>query len=732
MGNGNLAVIGMTLVLSVFVAMASVTVSAIVVNFPDPGLEAAIRDAIGQPIGDIHDTDLLGLTSLMTQSIVNLEGIQYCTGLMRLWLFGNKIRDISALSNLTKLANLYLSGDQIVDINALSNLANLTDLSLRGKHIVDISALSSLTKLTRLDLDGNQIVDISALSGLTKLTRLDLDNNQIVDISSLSGLINLKWLGLGDNQIIDISTLSGLINLEWLWLAGNKIYNIRVLASLTKLTWLSLGSNQIVDISALSGLASLTKLDLSNNQVRDILPFVNSVGINSGDNVDVRWNHLALILGSTDMQDIQVLINRGVTVIYKPQNPHTANAGPDQTVVLGHSVQLDGSESNNPDGISTTYAWEIVSSPNGDTIVLLNPDTINSTFAPDIAGQYITNLTVDYGNGETDSDTVLIIAVEAEELTITLSPAGWHMITLPGNLWVTRTEDGSEDLTCALSDNLDPCYVFYYNPEIGSYVIAPPSENIPYRAGMGFWIDTYVDDVTIDVVVQVATEVVEIPLQKGWNQIGDPFTFSVAVNTLKVRCEDTELSLTDAQVQGWVSAYLLGYDTESHGYMMIDSTTGCLQPWKGYWIRFYQDSCVLIIPPTECSSLSSVGRPMNLQELKAKEIELPPSPPRLKITEPPRGTRLKVDIITNPGNQGIWTVKIEGQGMELVRAIQLLIYNLAEEQVFAQEINARELECHMVDDTGALLANGIYFYQVWLKFASGWYRARMDKMVILR
>ena len=54
----------MALVLGFFVAMVSVSASAAVINFPDPGLEAAIRDAIEKPTGDIHDTDLIRLTFL--------------------------------------------------------------------------------------------------------------------------------------------------------------------------------------------------------------------------------------------------------------------------------------------------------------------------------------------------------------------------------------------------------------------------------------------------------------------------------------------------------------------------------------------------------------------------------------------------------------------------------------------------------------------------------------------
>jgi hypothetical protein len=89
-----------------------------------------------------------------------------------------------------------------------------------------------------------------------------------------------------------------------------------------------------------------------------------------------------------------------------------AEAGPDQTVALGHSVQLDGSGSNDPDTDPLTYAWEIVSNPGGSTTTLLNPDAVNPTFILDVAGQYIAKLTVDDGNGGTESDTVLVTAIE--------------------------------------------------------------------------------------------------------------------------------------------------------------------------------------------------------------------------------------------------------------------------------------------------------------------------------
>ena len=283
MSSGGLAVIGMALVLGVLVAIVSAPVSAVVVNFPDPALEAAIRDAIAKPTADIHDTDLIGLTSLDARfrSIINLEGIQYCPDLTELKLYGNEIVDISALSGLTNLTVLYLDNNQISDISVLSNLINLKTLTLSNNKIVDISALSGLTNLVQLlSLSKNEIVDISALLSLTNLMRLDLVDNRIVDISALSGLTNLTGLGLGDNEIVDISAISSLTNLKQIW--------------------------------------------LHDNQIRDLQTLVDNAGLSAGDWVDVRYNYLDLTPGSPDMLDIEALQGREVLVDFDPQTPHRA------------------------------------------------------------------------------------------------------------------------------------------------------------------------------------------------------------------------------------------------------------------------------------------------------------------------------------------------------------------------------------------------------------------------
>jgi hypothetical protein len=207
---------------------ATVATADGIVNFPDPNLEAAIRDELRMPTGDIYESDLARLTVLhaTNRGIIDLTGLEYCTNLTVLWLPLNEISDIAPLSSLTKLQSLYIGFNHIGDISALSSLTSLTILDLRYNEISNISALSSLTSADTFYLDANQISDISALSGLTSLTELWIGNNTISDISALSSTTGLTKLYLYENQISDVSPLvpnAGLSEGDWVNLRHNPL-----------------------------------------------------------------------------------------------------------------------------------------------------------------------------------------------------------------------------------------------------------------------------------------------------------------------------------------------------------------------------------------------------------------------------------------------------------------------------------------------------------------------------
>jgi hypothetical protein len=78
-------------------------------------------------------------------------------------------------------------------------------------------------------------------------------------------------------------------------------------------------------------------------------------------------------------------------------NPPVANAGPNQTVAVGATVQLNGSGSSDVDGDSLTYSWSIISAPPGSSATLANPNTVNPTFVADVPGSYVVQLIVNDG-----------------------------------------------------------------------------------------------------------------------------------------------------------------------------------------------------------------------------------------------------------------------------------------------------------------------------------------------
>lgn len=72
-----------------------------------------------------------------------------------------------------------------------------------------------------------------------------------------------------------------------------------------------------------------------------------------------------------------------------------AHAGPDQFVLTGQLVTLDGSGSTDANGDTLTYSWSLQSRPAGSTIVTVtDPTTSNPTFTPDLDGFYVVSLIV--------------------------------------------------------------------------------------------------------------------------------------------------------------------------------------------------------------------------------------------------------------------------------------------------------------------------------------------------
>ncbi|MFC1943080.1 leucine-rich repeat domain-containing protein [Chloroflexota bacterium] len=283
----------------------------IVVVFPDINLEVVIREATGIPTGDIHEGDLLSLTTLdgSGRGIIDLTGLEYCDNLTTLSLHSNQISDITPLQNLTSLVTLCLDVNQITDISATANLTNLTTLTLGKNRIGDISPLQNLTSLTNLALYTARINDISPLQNLTGLVTLYLDNNQITDISATANLTSLTWLDLDNNQISDIWATANLTNLTYLYLQGNQIIDIQAVVDNT-----GFGAGDIIDLTnnplSLHSIINLIPLLEAREVTVSYTPpeFVSPVNYNFGS-VELGSSSTAIVTIS-NLRDVDLVVTR--------------------------------------------------------------------------------------------------------------------------------------------------------------------------------------------------------------------------------------------------------------------------------------------------------------------------------------------------------------------------------------------------------------------------------------
>ncbi len=104
------------------------------------------------------------------------------------------------------------------DIQVLKYLTDLVYLDLgHGNRISDVTVISQLKHLRVLIVSMNKIEDISPLAQLKELECLEIYQNPIKDISPVAELPKLKYLNCSSTYIEDITPLLGLQNLDMLW-----------------------------------------------------------------------------------------------------------------------------------------------------------------------------------------------------------------------------------------------------------------------------------------------------------------------------------------------------------------------------------------------------------------------------------------------------------------------------------------------------------------------------------
>ena len=95
-------------------------------------------------------------------------------------------------------------------------------------------------------------------------------------------------------------------------------------------------------------------------------------------------------------------------VVQVPNTAPIANAGPNQTVFVATTVQLDGTGSYDPDGNPITYTWSFASLPPGSAATLSSTAFPKPTFIVDKPGNYTLQLIVNDGQVNSAPSQVVI------------------------------------------------------------------------------------------------------------------------------------------------------------------------------------------------------------------------------------------------------------------------------------------------------------------------------------
>src|SRR5579871_6408339 len=134
-------------VLSAVALTSSITAAlAQEIFIPDPGLNAAVHEALGKPSGPLTEQDLLNLTELQApgRNISNIVGLGAARNLTNLLLQSNRLANLSIPAELTNLIAVDLSSNPLTNCFFPGGLTNLQRLLIKGANLTTFTFPTTL------------------------------------------------------------------------------------------------------------------------------------------------------------------------------------------------------------------------------------------------------------------------------------------------------------------------------------------------------------------------------------------------------------------------------------------------------------------------------------------------------------------------------------------------------------------------------------------------------------
>ncbi len=247
----------------------------------------------------------------------------------------------------------------------------------------------------------------------------------------------------------------------------------------------------------------------------------------------------------------------------------TANAGNDQNITTGTTVNLDGTASSDPEGDSLNYSWSLTSIPAGSSATLNNATTATPSFIADIDGTYSLSLAVNDGEFDSAADTVTISVVTSNSAPVALDDS------------VSTDQDTEIDITLSATDadGDDLTYTIVSNPAHGTVTLSgstatyTPTTSYTGSDSFTFKVNDGKADsntVTISITVNLVSDCAEIT---------PTYTFTI-VDTNQTLCYDETTGDSESCVGEGQDADYVGnqpsYSRCSSEEITLDNNTGLM------------------------------------------------------------------------------------------------------------------------------------------------------------
>ncbi len=152
-----------------------------------------------------------------------------------------------------------------------------------------------------------------------------------------------------------------------------------------------------------------------------------------------------------------------------------ADAGPDQSVDITTTVQLDGANSSDPQGDPLTFLW-MLTLPTGSGATLSDATIAEPTFDPDVEGTYAVTLTVNDGDLDSPSDSMTVfVTVTTPQPTISgFNPSSasiGDLITLTGTDFVSAAGEVGQVTLVQQGGGAIPATVTASSPTMLTFIV---------------------------------------------------------------------------------------------------------------------------------------------------------------------------------------------------------------------------------------------------------------------